>query len=72
MDGAYCGFVYNPYNTTEITNTTVAGGGKFFYNTGFARVTQVRHAVVGIILIFLTIVDYQTFAYFPIEKSLVV
>lgn len=68
----WCGFVYNPADRNEILGTTDSGGGKFFYNTGFAQVTEVRHAVVGLILIVLTVADYLTFAYFPIEKGLVV
>jgi hypothetical protein len=68
----WCGFVYNPTNSSEIQGTIDAGGGNYFYNTGFAQVTEARHAVVGLILIVLTVADYLTFAYFPIEKGLVV
>lgn len=68
----WCGYIYSASNSTQIIGTLVDGGGRYFYNTGFNQVTQVRHAVVGLILVILTAADYLTFACFPLEKGLVV
>lgn len=54
------------YNTTApITNT------KDFYNA-FYSVSAYRHLYIGGCLVLLVVFEYFTFAYFPLEKALVV
>ena len=47
-------------------------GGKYFYNSGFDKVSMMRHYILGGLLILLSIFDFKTFSYFPIEKRLFV
>lgn len=55
-----------------ITNTTLPDGGKYFYNTGFYKINELSHLVGGLLLVFLIMIDYWTFAYFPLEKGLLI
>jgi hypothetical protein len=55
-----------------ITGTKIDGGGKYFYNTGFYEINELSHLVGGLLLVVLIMIDYWTFAYFPLEKGLLI
>ena len=59
---------------SELSQPTVGGGdgGKYFYNSGFDRVSMLRHFSLGVVLAIISLFDLYTFSYFPIEKRLFV
>ena len=53
-----------------MTSYTIPGGGKFFYNSGFDVVVAWRHGILGLLLLVFLIIDYRTFAFYPLQKGL--
>ena len=49
---------------------TLPDGGKFFYNSGFDVVVAWRHGALGLLLLVFLIIDYRTFAFYPLQKGL--
>lgn len=87
LPGNWCGFNYTDDTNYTYINSSIPvitnwshpsemiGGGngtKYFYNSGFDKVSMMRHYILGGLLILLSIFDLKTFSYFPIEKRLFV